>query len=201
MITISDYGTLKLAIEEYLARGDISSYIPLFVQQAETRINTLRVREFESAFSQVISGGVLSVPSDYMEIKSFRIDGYKPLRRSSLTQLYHDFPLRSDTGIPTTIARENNSFIFGPSPDSDYTVQGIYYAKPSALTSDSDAPALLLRSPSLYLFGALAAAKPFLGDDPNAAIWLAAFDNEYGALKSESRMEDISGDTLVMTRG
>ena len=198
---ISDYGTLKDAISDEIARSDLHPRIPQFVQMAETKINRLRVREFEKAYSATIASNVTAVPADYMEMKLLRIDGYRPLQPMSIDQLYSEFPTRSATGVPTSFAREAESFIYGPAPDSGYSVLGTYYAKPAAMSNDFDAPALLARSPNLYFFGALVAAEVFVKNDERYPLWASLYQNEYQELQAESRREETSGGQLRVTRG
>lgn len=183
MAVITSYSTLVTAVQDYLARGDLSTFVPNFVQNCEQRFYRSPKnwgKWMEQSLSSTISSSVIAVPSDYLQLRVAYVNGSPSSRLEfvSLEQLYGRFPRGSDTGIPQWIARDGTNFVFGPAPDSDYTIKGSYFGKPTALRSyagDAAAHWLILNAPDLLLYGALLEAEPFIKNDSRMAVWSAMY--------------------------
>ena len=198
-MSITTNGQLETAVANWLHRDDLTSIIPDLITIAETRIfREVRCRVMESALTGTTSSGVLAVPSDYLAIKFAYITGAptSKLSRMSASQLYERWPLRTAAGKPVAIAREGTNFIFGPFPGSDYTIGGIYYAKPIAVATSANA--LFLANPDLYLFAALCEATPYLKDDPRIPIWEAKLKQIMYQLANEDAEESGSGGGMAV---
>lgn len=203
-MAITDYTNLKTSIAAWLAKDNLTAYIPDFIVIAETRIySELNTRGMETAISETISSGVVAVPSSYKQMKHLYVDGspVKRIFRRGSDWVYEKYPTRSADAKPSFFAREGSNFIFGPYPDSDYTIKGIYYAKPDNLSDGSPTNWFTTNAPDLLLYGALIAAEPFLKDDERIAVW----ENEYQKAKSrvekETRDEEVSGSDMRVTLG
>lgn len=181
MAIITSYSTLLTAVTDYLARSDLSSYAPNFVQNFEERF----YREsqnwaswMEQSFNVTITTAVAAVPADYLGSKSAYISGQNspPLKRISLEQLYARYPRAGSTGVPAYYARNKSNFEFGPIPTGG-TLVGTYYGKPTVLRSyttggaDAVAHFLIVNAPDLLLYGALMEAEPFIKNDPRLETW------------------------------
>lgn len=203
MAIITGYTTLETAVTDYLARSDLTSWTPNFVQNAESKIyKRLRTRSMETALSVSISSGVAAVPSDYLELKYAYVDG-SPIQWLDATtpeEVYRSYPVRSASGKPTLIAREAGNFIFGPFPDDTYTVKGIYYAKPDDLRTTT-VNALIQDHPDLFLYGSLLEAEPFLKNDNRITVWKSFYDDAWNSIKESERRENISGGSLRVRPG
>lgn len=201
-MAITNYAELQTAVTNWLHRADLASIVPDLITLGETRIfREVRVRVMESALSGTISSGVMAVPADYLELKSAYID-YTPvqqLQRSTPSQIYTEYPLRSATCKPTRIAREGTNFIFGPYPDGDYPVKGIYYAQPTAISSSANA--LFVANPDLYLFAALSEASAFIKNDSRIALWEQKYESVKADMEAADRREYGSGGGLQVTAG
>ena len=203
-MAFSTYSTLQTAIANWLNRSDLTSYIPDFIALAEERIyRDLRVKAMETALSSTIASGVIAVPSDYIELKLAYVDGSPAylLERTSLEDVYAKYPTRSSQGKPLYIAREGSTFIFGPYPDSAYTIKGVYYARLTALSNSNTSNWLTTSAPSLLLFGALCEAEPFLHNDPRVTLWEAKFAQQLTAANRQDKREGRSGSSMTMSTG
>ena len=143
-MAITTYAELKTAVTSWLdvATADLSAVIDDLVTVAEKRIfRECRTRDMEDSFSTAISSGTIALPTGYVELKYARIDGTpsQPLERRSAEALYEMYPNRSSEGKPQFIAREASTFIFGPYPDSAYTVKGVYYKRLTVVSSSANA--------------------------------------------------------------
>jgi hypothetical protein len=201
-LSITTYAELQTAVSNWLKRSDLTSYIPDFVTLGETRIfRELRSKDMETSFSTAISSGVIALPTSYLGLK-FAYINTSPvqwLSRKSDRWIYENYPTRSATDKPKFIAREGSNFIFGPYPDSGYTVAGVYYKNIGPLSSS--AHAVFSANPDLYLFASLVAATPFIKDDKRVPLWEAQYQAILKSEQNKSDKEEYSGAPLQMTAG
>lgn len=200
---IATYEDLKTAVATWLARTELTDYIPDLISFAESRIaREFRIRQMEATFTDTILSGYLSLPTRYLELKHAYIatNPIQWLERKTAECIYNDYPVRTSTGIPRLIATEANLFIFGPYPDSNYTVTGTYYASPIAMSVNSDTTALLVMHPSVYLFAALAESEAFDKNDERIELWERKYEAEKKRILDADKAEKFSGSTLAMAR-
>jgi hypothetical protein len=202
LAVVSSYSTLLTAVGDYLARSDLTTFTPNFVQNFEERF--LRDSEnwgswMESALSVTIASGVAAVPASYLSLRIAYFSGRPELKRISLEQLYARYPRGlSATGLPTHIARNGANFEFGPVPTDGTTLIGTYYAKPTVLRSfaaDAAAHYLIVNAPDLLLYGALLEAMPFIKDDARIPMWAMAYDTALNTYRKRLTAENSSGST------
>jgi hypothetical protein len=121
------------------------------------------------------------------------------LQRKDAEWIYHHYPTRSADGKPKFIAREADNFIFGPYPDSAYTVKGVYYKKLDALSASNTTNWFITNAPDLLLFAALCEAEPFLVNDPRVALWEQKYEQIRSRVQREDDQEEFSGSPLAVT--
>lgn len=198
-MAITTYAELKTSVANWLARDDLTTYIPDFITLAEARIyRELKIRQMETALSSAISSGVIAVPSGYTQMKFAYVDGspIKKLERFDLERLYQEYPTRSADGKPAAFAREGTNFVFGPYPDSEYTIKGTYYKKLDPLSDENSSNWLITDAPDLILFASLAEAKPFIKDDVRIALWESKYGNARSEINRKERDEAFSGSVM-----
>lgn len=203
-MAITSYSTLQTEIANWLHRSDLTTYIQTFISLGEDRIyRELRVKTMETALSGAISAGVLALPSDYIELKyAYVVDTNSfILQRTTPDALYQRYPDRTAGGSPRFIAREGSNFIFGPYPDSTYTIKGIYYARLTKLSDVNTSNWFITDAPNLLLFAALAEAAPFLQNDERIPIWEAKYQDQKSQVQREDDNEALSGGALAMVQG
>jgi hypothetical protein len=198
------YTSLQTSISDYLARSDLTSWIPLFVQNWEERFyrDPLNVGIWmESALNVATSNNLAALPTDYLRLKNAYLSGIlaPPLIRVSLEQLYARYPRAGTLGQPQYISRDGQNFVFGPVPSGSYTIVGTYYAKPTLLrsfASDAAAHWLIVNAPDLLLYGALLEAEPFLKNDARVVLWKSAYDMALDTYRRMQQEEDQSGSAI-----
>jgi hypothetical protein len=89
-------------------------------------------------------------------------------------------------------------FIFGPFPDSAYTIQGTYYQAIPALSSGSPTNWLIQTAPMLLLYACLLQAAPFLKDAQQIAMWQAIYTQRLQALILRDRAQTHGAGALTM---
>jgi hypothetical protein len=195
---ITDYATLQTAVGDWLARSDLSSFIPNFIQNFEEdfyREPQNWTSWIEADLSLTITSGEAPVPADYLGLKLAYISGQTspPLKRISLDQLYQRYPRAVSGNQAVYVARNGDHLEFGPNISSG-TVAGTYYAKPDLLRDDSDGINwLITNGPDICLYGSLLAATPFLQNDKRIAVWQAMYNQAIQSYRNQFKEEDYSG--------
>lgn len=203
MAVIAGYTTLQTAVADYLARSDLTSFLPNFIQNWEERFYRQSDNWgswMESALNVTITNSLGPVPADYLGLKTAYISGQSgpPLKRISLEQLYSRYPRVSSNGTPRYISRDGANFVFGPSTSSG-TLVGTYYAKPTVMrnytTGGADAAAhfLIVNAPDLCLYGSLLEAEPFIKNDQRLPVWGQLYDAAVSSYRARMNWEEFSG--------
>lgn len=188
-MAISSYAQLQTAIENFLARSDLSSVIPDFIQLAEARINReLETREQEKRSQATLVAGdeYIALPTDLREVREVK------LNTSPITVLSYASPSSLDStysgnglGKPLGYSIVGKEMKLRPVPDSAYTAEIVYIGNVNALSAVST-PILFLRSPDLYLYGALTEAYIYLLDEQRAA----QYDEKFTRAINEVRIDE-----------
>ena len=201
-MAIDSYSTLQTAVINRLHRADVTSLVPDFIALGEARIyRDLRIRCMETALSSTIASGVIAVPTGYVELKHAYIDGSPSgkLTRKNADFIYFNYPTRSADGKPKYIAREADNFIFGPYPDSAYTVKGIYYKRLDALSDSNTTNWFITNAPDILLFAALYEAADHISNDAAMMKWDQRYNQVKDRIQSENDAEEFSGSPLSMS--
>jgi hypothetical protein len=131
MAVITSYATLQTAIDDYLARDDLTTFTPNFIQNAENKLfRTLHLRVEETALSVSITNGIGRVPERFKKLKLAYVPD-SPIRLLEwmpLEDLYRQYPNRTGANVPCAISKDGPEFVFGPYP-KDFTLTGTYYRK------------------------------------------------------------------------
>lgn len=198
-MAITNYTELQASVAAWLHRSDLTGIVPDLITIGEKRIfRQVRCRVMETALSGTIASGVIPVPSDYLETKFAYLNTtpVSNLTKATASQIYAKYPLRTSDAKPVCMGREGDNFIFGPYPDSTYTIGGTYYAKPDSIANSANA--LFLANPDLYLFAALCEAAPYIKDDPRLVIWEAKFVQILEDIRKEDANENASGGGMTV---
>ena len=204
MAVITNYETLGTAIGDYLARDDLASFAPNFIQNWEERFYRQPLNWanwMESATSLLTTAA--TVPADFFGIKYATLTSSPPLQRVSSQMLYATWP-RGIPGKPRMIARDGTSFVFGPEPDGEYTLTLRYFAKPRALRDpllQDGSNWLTTNAPDLCLYGALLEAESFLKNDSRIAVWRDFYTDALADYRDQWKEDEFGGSQMVATLG
>jgi hypothetical protein len=191
MALVTNYATLVTAIEDYLARADLTTWVPNFLQNAEQRLyRTLRIRSMESALSGTIASGVLALDSDFLELKYAYVNRtpVQLLERVAPQEIYGRWPTRSGGAVPTHIAVDGTNYIFGPYPGA-FDIAGVYYARPALLSGSNTTNWFSDNCPDLLLYGALLEAESFIKNDPRIMVWKDFYAQALESVKEEESVQ------------
>jgi len=178
-----NYTQLKAAIQAYTENTETNfvANIPVFVTQAEQRIyNSVQFPSIRKNMTGIVSTTTpyLSAPSDYLATYSLAVidaDGnYEYLLNKDVNFIRQAYPSASDVGLPRYYALFGPSvtgstisdyltFILGPKPDDDYTVELHYYYYPESITVAADGQTWLGNNfDSVLLYGSLVEAYTYM---------------------------------------
>jgi hypothetical protein len=103
------------------------------------------------------------------------------------------------SGKPVSYTVLAQEFQLSPIPDTNYTLQMLYYATPPYLTNTNTSNVFLVNCPDLLLYGALAEAEPYLMNDGRLETWAALYQRGKEALSISDDQGEYAGSPLTMT--
>lgn len=177
-MALATYSELVSTVESYLARTDLTSIIPTFVQLAQERMTRdLRTREMLKVATTTATDSTVELPTDFLEMREIHFQGNPPitLEYESPDKFFRD-QLTTTSGLPyyyTIIAYELQ---FAPAPDSSMTLQMLYYAKPTYISSTVSSNLYLANYSDALLYATLAEAEPYLMNDARIQVWATMYD-------------------------
>jgi hypothetical protein len=190
-----NYAALKQAIEDYTENYETSfiTNIPVFVAQAEQRIyNMVQFPSLRKNMTGVVSTTTpyLSAPNDYLATYSLAVidasGNYEYLLNKDVNFIRQAYPKTTDTGLPkyyalfgptvsgSTITTEL-SFMVGPKPDANYTVELHFFYYPESIVTASTTW-LGDNFDTVLLYGSLVEAYTYMKGETDM---MALYDTKY----------------------
>ena len=201
---ITNYTDLQSTIADYLARSDLTSQIPLFIQLAENRLRRdLRIRPMLKVVttSTTASSASVALPSDFLEMRDLHIESspIQTLIYQNPSNFYRNTKAATlDIGAPKNYTVMGSEFQFAPIPDTAYTLKMVYYASPSYLSSTNSSNIFLANCPDLLLYASLGEAEPYLMNDARVQTWATLYDRGVNSLTvSDSASENPSAPMVI----
>jgi hypothetical protein len=183
-----DYDALKTEILRYLGRDDLAELAPSFILYAEARMNRelrLKLMERQAFYTLRIGQRAVAVPDKrregnwdvFLQMRDLRL--FDPAGGNLLKNL--DFyavdkvPERRAKGIPFAYAIRGRELVLIPAPNARYFLDMTYYAEIPPLGPLQPRNDILMRSPDLYLYGALVASAPYARSSVPLELWEAFY--------------------------
>ena len=205
---------LCAAVADTLNRQDLLSVIPSWVRMGEAQIGrVLRIREMIKRSTAVTSDDYITVPSDFLELKSLHLvtpNGRKRALKLTSNDELLDLDVRAAhaegfgyitlpacTG-PTHYSVLDGTFRLAPPPVGSVTLEVVYYGALPALDCDTFGASnwLLLKAPDLYLYSTLVFSAPYLNEDDRAQMWSQLASSALQGLNDQSEKAEHSGSRL-----
>jgi hypothetical protein len=187
-----DYTQLKVDIQDICETTFTDAQLAMFTEQAEQKIyNTVQI----PALRKNVTGSLttdnkyLDTPSDFLWSYSLAvIDGsgnYSYLINKDVNFIREAYPNPTSTGLPAHYAYFNDdAFIVGPTPDSNYAVELHYGYYPASIVT-AGTTWLGDEFDSALLNGALIEAIRFLKGEPDmVAMYERLYVQAMGLLKN-----------------
>jgi hypothetical protein len=201
-MSFTSYSALKTEIAEYLGRSDLTSKITTFVTLAELRLSRdLRTRKMlASATSTMTSGdGKMALPADFLEMRNIFTQGSPRMPVTYLSPSAFMRDARADeSGLPVFYTVLGSEFEFAPKPDTTYTLEILYFAKPTPMSDSVSSNVFLANYPDALLYAALLEAEPYLINDARTQTWATLYDRAIGNIQSSDQNSEYSGVPLTM---
>jgi hypothetical protein len=168
-MALDSYAGLLSSIAGWLMRDDLTAVIPDFVTLAEADMNArLRLRAMLTTATLDDAGEAL--PADFMAAKSVHLADWGNLEFATAGELA-DFDEGYAGGAARWYGIDGDSLTISPAQTGGGTVTLRYYARIPALSDSNTSNHVLVASPALYLYGALAQSAPYLLDDARLQTW------------------------------
>lgn len=182
-MALSNYTNLQTAVNDYMARNDLASYVPDFITMAEARMNRLlRARQMETSYPVTMVSGSGTLPSDYLEWIAVVWNDDKTLRYVDPDSEEWRFRYRPH-GDPTMFTIIGSAIQIRPIVNGDLTLY--YYQEiPSLVTNNENW--LMSQCPDAYLNYALAEGYIFIKDHNRAKDFMQLAEAELMKLSVES---------------
>jgi hypothetical protein len=201
-MAFTSYSDLKTTVANYLGRSDLTSQIPDFIRLAETRLaRELKTRQMLKSATASMTGGDarVAVPTDFIEVRDLYIQGNPRVPVTYLAPSAFTRDARADeSGKPVYYTVLASEFLFAPIPDSTYTLQILYYAKPTVLSDTNASNVFLANYPDALLYGALTEAEPYLINDARVQLWIGLYDRAIKNITESDEGSEYSGVPLTM---
>lgn len=187
-MSITNYSALKSTIADYLARTDLTSQIPLFIQLAENRLRRdLRIRQMLKVVTTATIAGdaTVAMPTDFLEMRDIHIEStpIHTITYQNPSNFFRNAPASTGTsGYPNIYTVMGSEFQFAPVPDSAYTLKMVYYASPTYLSDTNTSNVFLANCPDLLLYASLGEAEPYLMNDARIQTWATLYDRGLNSL-------------------
>lgn len=163
---IPTYSALQTRmVDFYKDRSDLGSFAPTCIQLAHAYFNLkLRTREMETAATLSPTDNVCTLPDDYLELISVSEDTAfnQPLTQIADPGIGYYYGA-GEAGLAVSFGIFGNELTLYPLSSNDVNIR--YFAEIPELSDTVTSNWLLLKSPNLYLHGALAYAGE-LFDEP-----------------------------------
>ena len=200
-MALTNYTTFTATVESYLARNDLTSVIPDFVQLAQLRLSRdLRTERMSKVATTSPSDNKVAFPSDFLELREMHLQGNPPILLEFQTpDLFFRNGQTTLSGRSHYFTMLGTEFQFAPSQDTSYTVQILYYAQPTFISSTTASNLYLAYYPDALLYATLAEAEPYLMNDPRIATWSALYDRAIANIKKSDLGQTYSYTTLSVT--
>lgn len=174
-MALDTYAALKFALADYLDRSDLTDQIDDFIDLAESRHKReVRVREMLSRDPLTVDARYVDVPTGFLDARGLRLLT-SPVTVLNEVSVHEMARLRQESTGKPKYYTVHEQIEFDRTPDQSYSGEILFMEAVTALSDSNTSNDILTNHPGLYLFGALAEAAPFLGDDTRAATWEAKY--------------------------
>lgn len=202
-MSLATYSDLKTTVANYLARTDLTAQIPDFIRFAELRLRReLRIRQMLKSVTTTTTSGdpTVALPSDFLEIRDFFVstNPIQPLTYSS-PAIFSRNTRSTQSGKPLDYTILASEFKLAPTPDSNYTLEMLYYSAPVFMDDTVSSNAFMANAPDALLYAALLEAEPYLMNDARINTWGSLYDRAISTLSKSDEASQYSGVPLSMS--
>jgi hypothetical protein len=200
-MALTNYTTFVSTVENYLARTDLTNVIPDFIQLAQTRMSRdLRTEKMLKVATTTMVDNTVSIPADMLEVREIHLQGNPPviLEYQSPDLFFKNFQTTL-SGRPFYFTMLGSEFQFAPQPNGNQTVQILYYAQPTFISTTTASNLFLANYPDALLYATLAEAEPYLMNDGRIQTWSSLYDRAIANIKTSDLGQTYPYTSLSVT--
>jgi hypothetical protein len=192
---VMTYDSLVNDIQTYLERTDTATLekIPQFIMLAEQVIaaDLKFLGNLTVAESTLVQGeSVIAKPARWRKTVSMNVTvagKRNPVLLRTYEYIREYWPSPTDTDVPKFFCDyDYQHWLIGPTPDSGYTYEVLYYERVQPLDSSNQSNWFTQYAPQALLYGSLLQAMPFLKNDERMPMWQGNYDHIIEVLKTEN---------------
>lgn len=202
-MAFSTYAELQSTVADYLARSDLTSQIQDFIRLGEVRLRRdLRTKKMLKLVttSTVANQSTVGLPADFLQMRDLHINTNPVSAVEYLSpSVFFRNSYATTTGLPTKYTVLSEEFQFAPIPDTNYTLEMLYYAAPPYLSNTNTSNVFLANYPDLLLYASLGEAEPFLMNDARLSTWAALYDKGINSVAASDDAGEYSGVPLTIS--
>jgi hypothetical protein len=200
-MAFTNYTSFVTTVESYLARTDLTTVIPDFIQMAQLRMSRdLRTEAMLKVATTTPTDSKVAFPTDFLELREMHFQGNPPILLEFQTpDLFFRNGQTTLSGRSHYFTMLGTEFQFAPTQDTDYTIQILYYAQPTFISTTTSSNLFLAYYPDALLYATLAEAEPYLMNDPRVATWSALYDRAIANIKKSDLGQTYAYTTLNVT--
>lgn len=199
-MAFSTYDELVATIPKWAERSDITpELVKDFVAFTESDASQqLRVPAMETVTKLVVTGGRVTIPFDFLELRRLTWEGSQD---QVLEYLPWDQFVTVNRGHPGTqplyFSRQGVIWYISGEPGDGSEVLCHYYNYIPELNSTTQTSNWLLdMAPTAYLYGGLKYLYEYLMDTDRAAYWANKFDKELNKLQAIADLSEHRGSSI-----
>jgi hypothetical protein len=175
-MALTTYAELQSAIASWLARDDLTAYIPDFIRLFEAAAaRKLKVRPQEATVTLTPTSGVATLPTDYLGYRNVTWSGSPTRGLSYVHPTIFAGYANDGAGVPSVFTIKGESLLVAPTDDTALSFD--YFQRTAALATGLNW--LFTNHPDAYLFGSLCEANAFNKDVDPAGLWKARRDEVF----------------------
>ena len=194
---ITTYSELQTVIADFLDRDDQTTRIQTFIDLAEATMDRqLRHWRMERRATAIADTQYTTFPNDFLEPVRFVLQADPPHAVELVGQgeiMDRRQATNDTTGKPRYYAITDGTIELFPTPDTQYTLEMVYYSSIDKLSASTATNWVLQHHPDAYLYGALIHSAPFLGEDARMQTWAALFQSSIDAINVENERAKSGG--------
>jgi hypothetical protein len=199
-MSLDSYSGLLSSVAGWLMRDDLTAVIPDFVALAEADMNQkLRLRSMLTRSTTTLDDdtGFETLPTDFLQMYRLTLDD-EDLDFAPALQM-PGFALDwQGASAPLYYSIVGNQLQFVPAPMSlTGSLDMIYYARVPALSVSNTSNVILAANPAIYLYGALLASAPYLGDDARVQTWGTLYSQALDGLQMADDNAEFAGPLVI----
>lgn len=221
MREINDYNSLADKVAKYLNRTDAATLdqLQMFINVGESnvyrdvRIPTMEGRALYTigTITQLDQDGItevqvvvdsIRVPHNFLTLRSITAPDHNAVIRP---KAWTEFTREKDpsNAMPDVYARQGDTLFFNRIPNTPIQIEVLYYRtfndlNPGNVTGDNDPRPFLQVAYDAFLYGALAEAATYLGDD-RLNYFLQRYEGAVTSLNDSAQALELSGGMLEVS--